>query len=104
MKTKPPSPVIPAVMIMPDQVSFDCAICCTSHYLTRGLDFFEDHAGVWRLKEQPGYVCDCGAVLVGDFRLEAIGAAEPEQTKRETGARHCDVERDHYEKEGDRKG
>lgn len=58
-------------MIMPDQISFDCAICCVSHHLTRGLDFVEDNSGVWRLKERPGYVCDCGAVLVGDFILKA---------------------------------
>ncbi|WP_436355679.1 hypothetical protein [Brevundimonas sp. CEF1] len=81
MKIKPPPSVIPAIMLMPDQISFDCGACETTHMLTRGLDFIEDRAGVWRLKEQPGYECDCGAVLVGDFTLKAAeGSPAPSDT------------------------
>lgn len=87
MKIKPPPPVLPAVMLMPDQISFDCAVCEVTHVLTRGLDYEEGRDGVWRLKEQPGYLCDCGVVLVGDFILTpAEGSPAPSDTPSRSDA------------------
>lgn len=63
---------LPAVMLMPEEVSLDCPRCETSHVLTKGLDFDEDHDGVWRLTERPGMECDCGVILIGDFTLSAV--------------------------------
>lgn len=62
-------PVLACVMVMPDQVQFDCPACDVTHMLTRDLDFREDPAGVWRLGEQPGFECDCGALIAADFKL-----------------------------------
>lgn len=70
-------PVIPAVMLMPEEISMDCPRCDASHVLTRGLDFDEDRDGIWRLTERPGLECDCGALLVGDFTLAAESPERP---------------------------
>ena len=69
MKIAPPRPVLACVSVMPDEVQFDCPACAVTHMLTRDLDFREDHDGVWRLTERPGFECDCGVLLLADFRL-----------------------------------
>lgn len=69
MKIAPPRPVLACVAVFPDQVQFDCPACDVTHMLTRDLDFAEDREGVWRLKEGPGFECDCGALIAADFRL-----------------------------------
>lgn len=71
MKPSAP-PLLPAVMMMPDQISFDCPACEVTHMLMRGLDYDEDPDGVWRTKERPGLECDCGAEIVADFRLSPV--------------------------------
>lgn len=73
MNPQPPR-AVSAVMIMPEEISLDCPVCSSSHVLTRGLDFDEDRSGVWRLTERPGFICDCGLALMGDFTLALNGA------------------------------
>lgn len=72
MKVKPPPPVVAAVAIFPDEVQFDCPVCDVTHMLTRTLDFNEDAVGVFRCKEQPGWECDCGALIVCDFAVNVL--------------------------------
>jgi hypothetical protein len=62
--------VMTCVAVIPDQIQFDCPACGLTHMLTRGLDFGEAPDGTWRLKEQPGYLCDCGSLIAADFKLE----------------------------------
>lgn len=71
MKPKAP-PVLPAVMMMPDQISFDCPACEVTHMLMRGLDYEEGPDGVWRTKERPGMECDCSVLLDADFTLTPV--------------------------------
>lgn len=61
-------------MLMPDQVSFDCPSCEITHQIMRNLDFEEGLDGVWRTKERPGLLCDCGVELLADFTLSAEGS------------------------------
>lgn len=75
MKIDTHKPVLTAVAVFPDQVQFDCPACDVTHVLTRELDFREGPDGVWRLKEQPGFECDCGALIQADF---AVTRAPPE--------------------------
>ncbi len=76
--TEPPS--FPAVHLVPEEIMLDCPSCGTTHWLRRGLDFEEDREGVWRLNERPGFLCDCGAALLGDFTVAAENPA-PSDTR-----------------------
>lgn len=78
MKIKAPAPVLAAVAVFPDQVQFDCPVCDLTHMLTRELDYREDRGGVWRLKEAPGFECDCGTLISADFRLCVEPPKDPE--------------------------
>lgn len=61
--------VLAAVAVTPDQVQFDCPACDVTHMLTRSLDYAEDPAGVYRIKEPGGFECDCGALIQADFAM-----------------------------------
>lgn len=69
MMIKPPPPVLTAVDVVPDQVQIDCPRCDLTHMLMRGLDFHEARDGTWKLKEEPGFECDCGVLITADFRI-----------------------------------
>lgn len=69
MKVKPPPPVVAAVAVFPDQVQFDCPRCDVTHMTMRKLDFEEDRSGVWRCTEPGGFECDCGVLILCDFRI-----------------------------------
>lgn len=69
MKILTPPAVLTCVAVTPDQVQFDCPACDVTHMLTRGLDFTEDPAGVWRVNEPGGFECDCGVLIRADFTL-----------------------------------
>ena len=69
MKIVNAPPALAAVVVIADQVQFDCPACDVTHMLTRGLDFAEDRDGVQRLNEAGGYECDCGTLIRADFRL-----------------------------------
>lgn len=73
------APEVLPVVAVPDQVQFDCPACEATHLLTRGLDFDEDPAGVWRCTEAGGFVdtyeCDCGRLLAFAFTLTPIPAS-----------------------------
>jgi len=56
-----------AVVVVPDQVQFDCPACDVTHMLTRSLDFAEDADGVQRIREPGGFECDCGVLIHADF-------------------------------------
>lgn len=77
MKIKTPCPVLTAVVVTPDQVQFDCPACDVTHMLTRSLDYREDRDGTWRLKEEPGFECDCGVLIRADFRLTVSPPKDP---------------------------
>lgn len=69
MKNTVPASVLTCVAVLPDQVQLDCPACAVTHILTRDLDFHEDPEGVWRMVERPGFECDCGVLILSDFRL-----------------------------------
>jgi hypothetical protein len=56
--------------VIPDQVQFDCPACGLTHLLMRQLDFAEAPDGTWKTIERPGFACDCGVLIVADFKLE----------------------------------
>lgn len=72
MKIKAPAPVVAAVVIFPDEVQFDCPVCDGTHLLSRTLDYAEERDGTWRTHERPGFECDCGTLIVADFRIEIL--------------------------------
>jgi hypothetical protein len=76
MKIAVSQPVLTCVMVVPEEVQFDCPGCDATHFLTRGLDFAEDRDGVFRLTERPGFECDCGVLIAADFRLTVEGPPE----------------------------
>lgn len=66
----PAARALTCVAGIPDQIQFACPACGLTHMLTRGLDFDETPDGQWRTHERPGYLCDCGGLIVADFKLE----------------------------------
>lgn len=73
--------VVP-VVVVPDQVQFDCTACGTAHMLFRGLDFDEAPDGRWRCTEAGGFVdtfeCDCGQLLAVAFTVTVLPVPAPD--------------------------